>query len=237
MLTAKAYIWRRQGKFRAAIENLSRILELNPRDGDMAMELASTYELIRDYPTASKYCDLLMSMSPDALNGYLFKVDNLVKSRGDTAAAWVVLASLPQQDETAAHLRWAWLLTLERDFQGAINALADLPPIPDPDQTTFVPKAQSTALICHYMKDYIRARAYFDTALVLLDGELRKRPGDHRIHSALGIVYAGLGRKEDAIREGKKGLELYPISKDAYAGSDRINDLASIYILVQVHGS
>jgi tetratricopeptide (TPR) repeat protein len=41
-----------------------------------------------------------------------------------------------------------------------------------------------------------------------------------------------LGRKQDAIREGIRGVELYPVSKDAYFGPQRVDDLADIYVMV-----
>ena len=46
------------------------------------------------------------------------------------------------------------------------------------------------------------------------------------------MVYAGLGRKEDAIRAGKKGVELLPSSKEAWRGAYRLEDLAVIYTKV-----
>jgi Flp pilus assembly protein TadD len=73
-----------------------------------------------------------------------------------------------------------------------------------------------------------RARASYDSARILLEEEVKERPDDHRIRSSLGIVYAALGRKEDAIREGKLGVELFPVSKDAILGPFRIENLAFI---------
>ena len=45
------------------------------------------------------------------------------------------------------------------------------------------------------------ARADYDTARVLLETKLREQPQDERLHSSLGIAYAGLGRVKEAIRE------------------------------------
>jgi len=47
--------------------------------------------------------------------------------------------------------------------------------------------------------------------------------------TALGVIDAGLGRKDDAIREGRRAVELVPISKDALDGADLILNLALIY--------
>ncbi len=67
---------------------------------------------------------------------------------------------------------------------------------------------------------------------MLGDPKIQERPEDERFHSFLGIVYAGLGRKEDALREGKLAVELLPVSKDAWRGCYRVKDLARIYVMV-----
>ena len=61
---------------------------------------------------------------------------------------------------------------------------------------------------------------------------MQQSPEDHRLHAALGIAYAGLGRKEEAVAAGKRGVELLPASKDAMVGPCRIDDLALIYTMV-----
>jgi hypothetical protein len=45
----------------------------------------------------------------------------------------------------------------------------------------------------------------------------------------LGVIDAGLGRKDEAIREGRRACELLPISKDAIAGAACAINLAQIY--------
>jgi tetratricopeptide (TPR) repeat protein len=61
---------------------------------------------------------------------------------------------------------------------------------------------------------------------------MKKRPQDHRIHSTVGLVYAALGRKEDALREGKLAMEMYPVSKDALLGPAYVNTYAEILVRV-----
>lgn len=76
------------------------------------------------------------------------------------------------------------------------------------------------------------ARASFNSARIILEREVKERPGDPRIHSSLGIVYAALGHKEAAIREGKRAAELLPVSKDVFIGSERVKVLAKIYVMM-----
>jgi serine/threonine-protein kinase len=52
------------------------------------------------------------------------------------------------------------------------------------------------------------------------------------LHSALGIAYAYLGREEEAIHEGKRAVNLHPISKDAVSGPAYILYLTTIYTII-----
>ena len=78
-------------------------------------------------------------------------------------------------------------------------------------------------------------QAAYDSARNILESKIQERPEDARFHSSLGIAYAGLGRKQDAIREGKLAVELLPVTKEAWKGLYRIEDLARIYVMVGEH--
>ena len=73
--------------------------------------------------------------------------------------------------------------------------------------------------------------AAYQAAASLLEKELEKSPEDARIHSSLGIVSAGLGKKEEALRFGRRGVELSPVSKDAVVGPWRVEDFPHICVL------
>ena len=77
-----------------------------------------------------------------------------------------------------------------------------------------------------------QAHLYYDSARVLLEDRIRKFPNDERMHGSLGIAYAGLGKKEDAIREAKRGVELLPVSREAIRGAYRVEELAETYAMV-----
>ena len=66
---------------------------------------------------------------------------------------------------------------------------------------------------------------------------VKKHPDDPRYHSSLGIAYAGIGQKDEAIREGKKAVELLPLSKDAAYGIPYAQDLAVIYTMTGEHNA
>ena len=92
-------------------------------------------------------------------------------------------------------------------------------------------------IACDLMGDPERARTFFEAALELLEDAVRENPEDPRIRSALGTTYAGLGRKTEAIASGRKAIEIYPITRDAILGVDRMLDMARIYAMVGENGA
>ena len=78
-----------------------------------------------------------------------------------------------------------------------------------------------------------QARASYEAARVVLERAVKDRPENWVFRSRLGIAYAGLGRKAEAIREARRGVELLPISKDAFLlGTLQVSRLAVVYTMV-----
>jgi len=61
---------------------------------------------------------------------------------------------------------------------------------------------------------------------------VREQPDYAQALCALGVIDAALGRKEDALSEGRRAVELLPITKDAWAGAEVLTNLAIIYAWV-----
>ena len=75
-------------------------------------------------------------------------------------------------------------------------------------------------------------RAYADSARLAVEAALAGAPEDGQLHTLHGVALAYLGRHDEAIAEGKRGVELLPIAKDAYYGTYIQHQLARIYALV-----
>jgi tetratricopeptide (TPR) repeat protein len=86
--------------------------------------------------------------------------------------------------------------------------------------------------VYHLRGDHARTRAYADSAAAAYEAQIKATPDNAQLYVLLGTVLAYLGRKDEAIRQGQKSLELTPISKDAYGGAYDQHQLARIYILV-----
>ena len=96
-------------------------------------------------------------------------------------------------------------------------------------------KASLEGAIYRYQDDKMKAQAAFEHARTVAEQLVGDAPHDPGRHAALGIILAGLNRKEDAINEGKKAVELLPESEDAVDGPKATAALAQIYAWVGEH--
>ena len=74
--------------------------------------------------------------------------------------------------------------------------------------------------------------AYAEKAGQALEKALAENPEDSRYHASLGLAYAYLGRKEEAVREGRRAVELYPMSRSAFEAPRGYWNLAAICTIV-----
>jgi tetratricopeptide (TPR) repeat protein len=94
------------------------------------------------------------------------------------------------------------------------------------------PKSLFLGRIYSEKGDELKAREYFAAALPVVEQAVAQLPLDAERRMTLARVYAGLNRKADAIREGKRACELLPESMDAVDGVDLTMRLAEIYMRV-----
>jgi len=228
------YVLRRQGKMQPAIEQFKKAFELDPRNSSFADEVGETYQLIREYNQAHRFLDRAISLAPDVVNSYNEKARTYLLGHGDTKQAQAIIdAALERKiGEGDANFRHTLAIcdVLEGNFAAALKQLAGIGNVNS--QFMFKPEDLLVARIHELMNNESQAHRSYDSARLMLENEIKKHPEDSRLHSSLGLAHAGLGRKADAIREGKRGVELLPISKEAWRGSFRQLDLAQIYMMV-----
>jgi tetratricopeptide (TPR) repeat protein len=82
------------------------------------------------------------------------------------------------------------------------------------------------------MRDSANARLQAELARKTFEEQVRQAPDDAQRRVFLGLSLAYLGRKEEAIQEGIRGAEKWPLSKDAVQGAYVQHQLARIYVLV-----
>jgi len=76
------------------------------------------------------------------------------------------------------------------------------------------------------------ANTHFQVARQVLEDTLSGSPDDSRLYSSLGIVYAGLGMREEAVVAGNKALAIINITVEAFRGFYRELDMARILLMI-----
>ena len=226
-----AFIKRRQGKFEDSERLLKKVLELDPRSTDVPGELAAILTRVRRYAEADSYLNSVL-LGPEQVYGYGNKWGNTILWKGDLKESRKILEKMPDQEPAFFHYFWLEQEMLERSHTEALERLDRIPVEVFQEEGTFLPKTLLQAKIFSYSKQHTLARGYYEKARIFLEEKVRERPKSPAVHSSLGIAYAGLGRKEEAIREGKLAVELLPISRDAFMGPTFLIDLAEIYTMV-----
>jgi tetratricopeptide (TPR) repeat protein len=232
LLVNIGYIWRRQGLFEQTIANFLQVLRVSPNNILVSTELAHTYEVMRDYAKSIRQCDQILALAPTNHWAYLIKAQCYWNWEGDLAKARATLEQNPGKNKT--YSKWYWFLQeiYEGDYQAALDRILNLSDETMVMQGNIVPRSLAAGFAYALLQNSLRACVSFEDARVLLESEIEENPKDPRLHSALGLAWAGIGSKDDAIREGKRGVELYPVTKDALLGPHRIFDLAIIYAMV-----
>ena len=231
ILAATAFIWRRQGKFEEGIDRLKQAFEVSPRDAQIAALIGEYSMMARDYPQAVEYLDIAIGLAPDNDWSYNVKSHTLLSWRGDLEGSRRVLESLPGIDRGDDGYYWGWsaYLLLNRDFEKLLELLDNVSFESFSSQLVSIPVELDRGETLRFLGRAEEARVAYEAARVVLEKELEERPDDFRLHSALGLAYAGLGRKAEAIAAGKRAVEMQPVEKDAYIGPLQVKHLAVIY--------
>jgi TolB-like protein/Tfp pilus assembly protein PilF len=228
-IAAIAYIERRQGKFEDCVRQLEKLLELDPRNSNHPSNIGNTLGRMRKYAEAEAYFNKGIAMDPGAVYLYGSKQINAITWKGDLKEGRSVLEKMPQKDPAFYEYFWAYQEILERKFDAAIQRLDQMPVQIFREEGVFIPKSLWRAQILRYKKENSAAQKSFEEARSYLERVLKEGQDSAPAHASLGKAYAGLGRKEDAIREGEKATEIVPFSRDKFMGPSFMIDLAEIY--------
>ena len=223
-----AKIYRRQGRWREAIAGFVHARSLNPRANPI--DTVRTYWMVRDWPAAAAEMKRNLALMPDAPFPREGLAEIEVVANCNLAAARAKLREIPAGVDPEGLVTLAnWNLSmLERDFATAEKWLADFPSDGFPDT---YPKSFYQAQTALARSEVELARTLFEKVRPALESNVRDHPDDAGNHASLGILYGYLGRKEDAIRESRRAVELLPESTDAVNGAQLASNLALVYAL------
>ena len=227
-----AAIKRRQGKWQEALDSYQRISKLDPQNPNLLRNLVFTYTALRQWPEAARGAERMRAMAPASLvakiqSGY---IDFWWK--GDTRLLKSLLAQIPtgvDPDGVVTTCRWDVAL-IERDYATA-KQIMEISPLKEFSYTNSgaTPKSFFQGCIFLAQGDSAAARKLFDASRANFEDAVKESPDSAERHAYLGLLYAFLERKNEAIREGRRAVELKPESVDAFDGAIMNSILALIY--------
>jgi TolB-like protein/Tfp pilus assembly protein PilF len=226
-------IERRQGHWKESTRNLERSVELNPRDIELLQwGVAGNYSFLRRYAEAKPWLARALAFEPNDAVTKVCPADVDFDWKADTRPLHQTIDSIratnPAAVPSIAHF-WLHCALAERDGTAAKNALIALgeDAIHFNDNVRFN-RPFAEGVIARMTKDDEKARSAFTAARAEQEKIVQTQPNYGPALCALGLIDAGLGRKEEALREGQRAVELLPVEKDAMEGSAVVKYLAMI---------
>jgi serine/threonine-protein kinase len=222
---------RREGHWEEATRNMERALELDPRNLFTLEQLAVTYLTQRRYADEARTYDRALSIVPGDPYTRILRARVALDWKADIKPYQTTLATLIAEDpRIAPDVDYPDYALCERTAAAAARALANYPL--DGETTDYgvnCPRAYWEGVVARWQGDSAKAQSAFIAARSEVEKLLAKQPDFAVAVSLLGVIDAGLERKEDAIGEGRRACELLPISKDAISGAALVINLAQIY--------
>jgi eukaryotic-like serine/threonine-protein kinase len=239
------FTMRRLGRWQEALNHFENARRLTPRDCSIYADgLGITRTYMRHFDDAERDFDQTISLAPQIPSGYIGKARVLLARDGNVDAAKQVMsemsrrvniADVAESQVTQVPDYFTELRTYPETFTEAFDAFESGPMErfrriqPAAIATTHLSRAE----VYEAKGDRRSASARYDSARVYYERIIRSNPQSAYIcfyHVALGLAYAGLGRKEEAIREGKEAVRMVPISRDALVGAELVGFLPEIYV-------
>jgi TolB-like protein/Flp pilus assembly protein TadD len=220
-----------QGRWNESVRNLEKALELDPRNAFSFRKLALNYAFMRRYAEAAVAVDRAIALAPEDAGLRVYRASFDLNWQADPKPLHEIYDALRSENPTAAAEDgefWLEFALCERDPVLAEGVLATLGDGITQNQL-FFPVTFLKGCVARAFGDDAAARNAFTAARAEVERTVRERPDDGPPLCVLGLIDAGLGRKEEALREGRRASKLTPVTKDAFNGVHIMRYLGVIY--------
>jgi tetratricopeptide (TPR) repeat protein len=194
-------------------------------------QLAISCGYLRQYAESKSAWERASAIAPDDLHNKLEAAAVELDWKADIRPLHELLDSIRRTDDAAISTISDALLfcaLIERDAVAANNALNALGETSFRDGVVQFNRSFVQGVIARMANNDEQAQAAFGGARVEQEKVVESQPDYAPALGVLGLIDAGLGRKEEALREGQRAVELLPVEKDAVVGPTMIKYLAII---------
>jgi TolB-like protein/integral membrane sensor domain MASE1/class 3 adenylate cyclase/Tfp pilus assembly protein PilF len=224
-------IQRRRDHWEESTQNLERALALDPRNFFTLQQIAISYGVLRRYADEKSVLNRALAIEPNDIETKVALAAIEFHSKADTRPLHETIDSVRAANPAAVpRIADAWLscALAERDVAAAKSGLDAFGEMPLTDYAVHLNRSLMEGVIARMTRDDGKARAAFTAARVEQKKTVETQPNYGPALCALGLIDAGLGCKEEALREGIRAVELLPVEKDAINGPLMIQYLAMI---------
>jgi serine/threonine protein kinase/tetratricopeptide (TPR) repeat protein len=221
----KGYIERRQGRWEESARNFERTVDLDPRNPNVLtplLQIGISYAVLRRYPEEKSALSRALAIEPNNVETRVALASVEFHWKADTRPLHQTIDSIRATNPGALPSvanDWLSCALAERDVAEAKNALnAFGETLVTPDYAVHFNRPLMEGVIARMTKDDGKARAAFTAARAEQEKAVQAQPNYGPPLCVLGLIDAGLGRKEEALREGRRAVELLPVEKDALNG-------------------
>ena len=226
------YMDRRQGHWKEHIKNLERAAQVDPRNIEILHGLAQGYQLLRQFPDMADVLDRILTITPADPLMRVTRAAVDFEWRADTSRLHTTIKNIVAEDPTAAAAfaqDWLVLGLCERDPAEIQSALALIPREGITSVTVRTCRPFYQGLAARALKDADGAKSAFMAARAEMEKIVQAQPDYPQALCVLGMIDAALGRKEEAVRESQRAVELLPAEKDPLTHAELTKDLAVVY--------
>jgi serine/threonine protein kinase/tetratricopeptide (TPR) repeat protein len=227
----KGYIERRRGKQEEALQNLERAVDLDPRNFFTLQQIAASYDLLRRYPEETIMLERAFAIKPGDVDTKVARAFVELDWKADTRPLHQLIdeirAKNPADVENVADA-WLTCALVERDATAAKAALSVSGENPLSDDIIQFNRPFVEGVIARMTNNSDKARVAFTAARAEQEKVIRAQPDYAPALCVLGLIDAALGRKDEALREGRRAVALLPVEQDAISGTRMIVYLAMI---------
>jgi TolB-like protein/Tfp pilus assembly protein PilF/predicted Ser/Thr protein kinase len=225
------FIQRRQGRREESMRNFERAIELDPRSLNTLANIADSYGMARRYAEQKSTLDRMLTIAPNDLQAKAARAFVEVDWKADTGPSHQVINEI-RTTNSAAMSQLAGLslpcALAERDVAAAKDALLASDEFPLGRQAVNFTRPFVEGVIARMTNDEHKAQLAFTAARAKHEKTVQAEPNYGPAWCVLGVIDAALGRKEDALREGRHAVELLPVEKDPINGMVMMKYLAMI---------
>ena len=224
-------IQNRQGKIEESLGNLERALQRDPRNLYILQKIALRNGLLRRYAEEAAVLERCLAINPNDADTKVARARLDLEWKADPRPLHEFIDSIRAENPGAVPTvadSWFACALAERDASTAEAALEALGGNTFGNDAMQLNRTFGEGLIARMTKDDAKARAAFTAARTEQEKRVQAQPNYGPALCILGLIDAGLGRKEDALREGRRAIELMPVERDSTNGVHMIEHFAVI---------